>query len=231
MAKQVWDIDVILKGEKEALNVQARLNQGERDRKAAFERTNAQAKKTRESVAGVNKEISVLNQAGVSLTKTFAVAFATDQIVKASKALADLTLDIDDFNRKLVQNTGLQGKQLDELSAKQRGLAKTFAKDQDELSTRVNQFAKQFEITQSQAFELIKKGFKGNADAEGDFLNKIKEYGVQFKNAGLSADQFIKFAIQEVRGGVFDDKLLDTVRETGLRLRELTPATQEAIKG
>jgi len=92
-----------------------------------------------------------------------------------------------------------------------------------------NNFAKQYGISQTEALDLIEKGFLQGADASGEFLEKVKEYGTQFKQAGFSAEDFIKAATQEVKGGVFSDKFLSSVKEVGLRMREETKAAKEAV--
>lgn len=268
MAKQIWDIDVRLQGEKEALKVQDKLTQGELDRKTTMEKLNSIYQKNKDLLGGLTKaknqafdskvvkryekEIAKtkkeieelggralpeatratreLDSAGRSLTKTFAIAFITDKIIDSTKALSNLVLEIDDFNRKLSQNSGVRGAELDELSATQRGLARTFKKDQNELSVRANQLAKQMGESQEVTLEFIAKGFKQGADNAGELLNIIQEYPVQFKNAGLGIKEFIQFAVQAARGGSTSDKLLDTIKEAAeLRLGEQTKAVKDAL--
>ena len=187
-------------------------------------------KKTRAAIEQNKTETARFRASVVGLGKALATAFAAAKITEFSKEVASLVVSVVEFNRKLAQMTGLAGSELDSLSAKSRGLAKTFGKDQDEITQGINQFAKQSKISYEEAFRLVKIGLREGADAQGSFLEKIKEFPVQFRNAGLSAKGFIKFAIQEARGGLFDGKLLETVAEVGRRLREMTPAAQKAIQ-
>lgn len=126
--------------------------------------------------------------------------------------------------------SGASGAALSELTVDVKSLADTFDKDFNEVLNATNSLSEQMEISFDDAFTLIERGFIQGADAQGDFLDKVREYPVQFKEAGLTAEDFIKIATQEVRGGVFSDKLIDSVKELGLRLRELTPAAQKALE-
>jgi hypothetical protein len=62
-------------------------------------------------------------------------------------------------------------------------------------------------------------------------IDQFKEYSVQMKEAGLSMDQFTALAIMQQKEGVFGDKGLDAIKEFKLRLKEMTPAGNEALKG
>ena len=123
----------------------------------------------------------------------------------------------------------LQGTQLDDMTAKVQGLANKYGKDYQEVIASTNALTQAFGLTQAQSFELIEKGFIKGADATGQFLDKVKEYPVQFKNAGMSAEDFLKIATQEVKAGIYSDKFVDSVKEFGLRIRELGKAQQDAL--
>ena len=141
---------------------------------------------------------------------------------------------IGETNKNLSQTatlTGKQGQELDSFTAKVQALSNTFGEDYNEVLIASNNLSKQFGISQERALELVEQGFVGGANATGEFLEKIKEYPVQFKKAGIGAEDFIKVATTEVKEGVFGDKLLDTIKETGLRLRELPKATTDALTG
>ena len=55
----------------------------------------------------------------------------------------------------------------------------------------VNSVSEQFGITSEAALQIVKDGFIAGADANGQFLDNLKEYPAYFKEAGISADQFV----------------------------------------
>ena len=85
-------------------------------------------------------------------------------------------------------------------------------------------------ISFEEAMSLIETGFLAGADANGDFLDKVKQYPVQFKNAGFSAEEFIKISAQEVKSGIYGDKLLDSIKESDLAIKEFTNTQRDALK-
>ena len=169
---------------------------------------------------------SLAKKAGPAL----GVIFAADQLIQYGRELIKLERSYAKLFRTVNQYSNLEGKALDKAAARIQSLSKVYNKSTEDLTQSINSFSKQLDIDFIEALELVEKGFILGADAGGDFLSKLEEYPVQFKNAKLSAQDFVRFAVQEVRGGVFNDKLLDTVKELGLRLRELNKAQRDALK-
>src|SRR5699024_2786205 len=108
-----------------------------------------------------------------------------------------------DYNKGLVeasrlttQFTGLHGDEMKQYRNEVQAVADTFEVDFKETLIAANSVAKQFGIAQSDALGLIKDGFIAGANANGYFLDNLKEYPAYFKEAGLSADQFIAIATQ-----------------------------------
>ncbi|WP_281980452.1 phage tail tape measure protein [Tenacibaculum mesophilum] len=126
--------------------------------------------------------------------------------------------------------TGLSGEALEELRDKVSGTAKTFDLEYNEVLKASNSYAKQMKISHTEAIDLITQGLARGANINGDFLDKLKEYPVQFKNAGFSAQDFIDIATQEVKGGVYSDKLVDTLKEADLALKEMTKTQTDALE-
>lgn len=143
-----------------------------------------------------------------------------------------------DYNAGLVEATRLTqqftGKSGDDLKAFRNevmAVADTFGKDFQETLIATNALSKQFGISANEAVTLIKDGFIAGADANGEFLDTLKEYPAYFKEAGISADQFVAIVAQTTKQGIFSDKGVDAIKEANLRLREMTTATAEALEG
>lgn len=115
-----------------------------------------------------------------------------------------------------------------------RGIVKIgdrYDKDYREVILSANSLTKQLGGTFEENIKRINQGFESGADLNGDFLDQLREYSPQFKAIGLSADQAINLMSQSAKQGVFSDKGADTVKEAGLRLREMPKATLDALAG
>lgn len=141
-----------------------------------------------------------------------------------------------DYNAGLVEATRLTqqftSKSGDDLKAYRnqvQAIADTFDKDFKEVLIASNAVSKQFGVSADQALNLIQDGFVAGADANGEFLDTLKEYPAYFKEAGISADQFVAIVAQTNKSGIFSDKGVDAIKEANLRLREMTTATAEAL--
>lgn len=143
-----------------------------------------------------------------------------------------------DYNAGLVEATRLTqqftGKSGDDLKAfrnQVQAVADTFNADFKETLISANALAKQFGISADEAIQLIQDGFIAGGDANGEFLNTLKEYPAYFKEAGISASQFIAIVAETNKAGIFSDKGVDAIKEANLRLREMTTATAAALDG
>lgn len=143
-----------------------------------------------------------------------------------------------DYNAGLVEATRLTqqftGKSGDDLKAfrnEVQAIADSFNADFRETLIATNALSKQFGISANEALQLVKDGFLAGGDANGEFLDTLKEYPAYFKEAGISADQFVAIVTQTNKMGIFSDKGVDAIKEANLRLREMTTATAAALDG
>lgn len=143
-----------------------------------------------------------------------------------------------DYNAGLVEATRLTqqftGKSGDDLKAfrnEVQAVADSFNADFRETLIATNALSKQFGISANEALQLVKDGFLAGGDANGEFLDTLKEYPAYFKEAGISADQFVAIVTQTNKMGIFSDKGIDAIKEANLRLREMTTATAAALDG
>lgn len=143
-----------------------------------------------------------------------------------------------DYNAGLVEATRLTqqftGKSGDDLKAfrnEVQAVADSFNADFRETLIATNALSKQFGISANEALQLVKDGFLAGGDTNGEFLDTLKEYPAYFKEAGISADQFVAIVTQTNKMGIFSDKGVDAIKEANLRLREMTTATAAALDG
>lgn len=143
-----------------------------------------------------------------------------------------------DYNAGLVeatrltqQFTGKSGDDLKTFRNEVQAVADSFNTDFRETLIATNALSKQFGISANEALQLVKDGFLAGGDANGEFLDTLKEYPAYFKEAGISADQFVAIVTQTNKMGIFSDKGVDAIKEANLRLREMTTATAAALDG
>ena len=134
-------------------------------------------------------------------------------------------------SRMITQLTGETGSGMRELRGEVSALADYFGKDFNEVLRSANALSKGFGISAKEAVGLLRDGLVSGADAGGDFLDTVREYPRYFKEAGLSAEDFIAISTNASRQGVYSDKGVDAIKEGNLRIREMTTATAAALEG
>ncbi len=197
------------------------------------------ASQVKKAIKGIDEELNK-SSGGFSEFAKKALAFTginmgveavVDTLVNAGTAVKETVQEFQKMRSDINSLTGATGEDLDGLATSIRAISQTFDKDYNEVLIASNALAKQMGIGQQEAINLIEKGFVAGADASGEFLDQLREYPGQFKEAGLSASEMIAVITQSTSQGVFSDKGADVVKEFGLRIREQTPAVQEALEG
>ncbi len=108
-------------------------------------------------------------------------------------------------------------------------LRDTFDMDVNESIRAVNSMMDQFGITADEAYTLIAQGAQNGLNQNGDLLDTVNEYSVQFKNAGYSAEDMFNMLANGVDAGTWSvDKLGDAVKEFNIRASDGTVG--DAIK-
>ena len=143
-----------------------------------------------------------------------------------------------DYNKGLMeatrltqQFTGLTGNEMKSVRNEVLAVSDTFGLDFKETMQSANTMSKAFGISVSESLKIMQDGLVSGANANGEFLDTIKEYPRYFKEAGLSAEEMVAISTQATKEGIFSDKGVDTIKEGNLRLREMTTATAAALDG
>lgn len=143
----------------------------------------------------------------------------------------DYNKGLEEASRLTSQLTGLSGDEMKAFRNEVQGVADTFGVDFQEVLESANTLSQQFGISVQEALGYVKDGFVSGANATGQFTDIVKEYPAYFKEAGLSASQFISITAQSSKMGIVSDKAVDTIKEANIRLREMSTATAEALDG
>ena len=143
-----------------------------------------------------------------------------------------------DYNKGLMeatrltkQFTGLTGNEMKSVRNEVLAVSNTFGLEFTETMQSANTMSKAFGISVSESLKIMQDGLVSGANANGEFLDTIKEYPRYFKEAGLSAEEMVAISTQATKEGIFSDKGLDTIKEGNIRLREMTTATAAALDG
>ncbi len=171
----------------------------------------------------VRKELGLV---GLTIVSVFSI----NGMINYFKVLHQKVDLLRELKHTILQITELEGRELELVTSKVKALADTFESDAKKMTESANVLSKQMGIDFTKALDLIEKGFLDGANANGDFLDKVREYPALLKEAGLSAKQSIALMSQEVKKGIYSDKGVDAIKEANLRLREMTPAAAQAIK-
>jgi hypothetical protein len=127
--------------------------------------------------------------------------------------------------------TGATGNVLSDFVSKSKAIATTYKKDVNEITVAANSASKALGISFSEALDAVEIGFRKGADSNGEFLDNLREYPTQFAAAGLSIKDYLAIAISAANQGIYSDKGLDVVKEFGLRIREQTKTSKDALIG
>lgn len=143
-----------------------------------------------------------------------------------------------DYNKGLMeatrltqQFTGLTGDEMKSVRNEVLAVSDTFGLEFTETMQSANTMSKAFGISVSESLKIMQDGLVSGANANGEFLDTIKEYPRYFKEAGLNAEEMVAISTQATKEGIFSDKGVDTIKEGNLRLREMTTATAAALDG
>lgn len=141
-----------------------------------------------------------------------------------------------DYNKGLVEATkltgdltGKTGNDLKNFRNEVQATADTFNQDFETVLEAANNYAQQYGISVDEALKKIQEGFISGANANGQYLDSLKEFPAYFREAGVSADGFVAIMSQTSKMGVTSNKALDTIKEGNIRIREMSTATAEAL--
>ena len=160
---------------------------------------------------------------GIALTAFSAISSIFESIKAGVEETRLLSAQVQNF-------TQLTGDALQNTVAQSKAIANTYKKDVNEIAVAANSVSKNLGLSFPQALDLIEIGFRKGADAQGEFLDGLREYSVKFRDAGLSAEEFLKISIASTNQGIFSDKGVDLIGEFGQRIREQTKSGRDALE-
>ena len=123
--------------------------------------------------------------------------------------------------RSIAQNIGTDLNDVDfsEIAAKVADLGNGFDQDIGATTKAVGQLMKTgLAADATEALDIVTAGFQSGADASGDFLDTLNEYGTQFRKVGLDGAAATGLISQGLQAGARDgDLVADAIKEFSIR--------------
>ncbi len=139
--------------------------------------------------------------------------------------------DVAQSMSKVYQITGQTGVGLEQMTRAGILLRDTFGYEVTESMRTAEMMQKQFGVSGAQAFDMIIQGAQAGLDKNGDLLDTINEYSVQFKKLGFDSTDMFNMLINGAQSGTFSvDKLGDAIKEFSIRAIDGSKTTQEGFK-
>lgn len=140
-----------------------------------------------------------------------------------------------DYNKGLIEAsrltenfTGKTGEAADAVTTRMQALGDKMGKSYSDTIGAANQLVQHFGITWDEAMQLMQDGIVAGADMSGNLTDNISQLAGAFKDAGVSAEQFMAI-LAETRNGIFDENALQSITVAGSRLRDMTAKTEKAL--
>lgn len=138
---------------------------------------------------------------------------------------------IADTLANISQASGLAGEELRKAADAAMLLNDSFGMESAETTKAATALMKNFGISAEEAYGMIAYGAQNGANRNGDLLDILNEYSVQYKSLGLTADQFMQSLINGADAGAFSiDKIGDAVKEFNIRAKDGSKTSAEAFK-
>lgn len=187
---------------------------------------------------GVQATFSAISKGLVNATRS-ALAFIATPIGAAIAAIASIgiaTAAIFKFNQEIAkanteieQLTNRTGAAVDRLREQGNAIESAFGKDAKDAINELVRLQDDFGVSSEQAFQIYTDGLARGGASNEEFGESINEYGVLFAQSGFSAQEFVNILNTGIDLGIYSDKLPDAIKEAGIKLKEQTTATQDAL--
>ena len=122
---------------------------------------------------------------------------------------------------KQVMGEGMGAEELEKMTTNALMLRDTFEFDVAESVKTANSLMDQFGITGEEAYNLIAQGAQNGLNQNGDMLDVINEYSVQFEQMGYGAEEMFNMLANGAESGTWSiDKLGDAAKEFNIRMSD-----------
>ena len=160
-------------------------------------------------------------QTGATVEEMEALEDSVTNIYKAN--FGDSMDDVARAMSTVKTQTKLSGQELEDVTKTALLMRDTFDFDVNESIRGVNSLMDQFGITAEEAYNLIAQGAQKGLNQNGDLMDVVNEYAVQFRGAGYNAEEMFNMLVNGAEAGTWSvDKLGDAVKEYNIRMTDGT---------
>lgn len=204
----------------------------------AFDKAKERLESLREAFQGaeadvkdLTKQVDKFNQKSQQWTDlATGINQGVEVIQKATDGL-NFSVDVANLTTEVQRMTDLTGDALDDFVKRSRNIAAVYDEDASQIARAANAMTKQNGKTFEENLALIESGYKRGANANGDFLDQLKEYQPFIKQLGLDQSEAIALIADAGKKGIWSDKAIDSLKEANMALREMQKPQVDALAG
>ena len=188
------------------------------------------------AAAGLAYGVAEIKEVGASYEKAMdKVAMSTGTAGQELENLQGIASNVytDNFGKSMedaaasvaevYKRTGLVGEELQKATEDAYTLQNAFGYEVNDSLQAATQLMDTFGVSAEEAYTLIAQGAQKGLDQNGDMLDTLNEYSVQFANLGYSAEDMFNMLANGVQNGKWSvDNLGDAVKEMNIRLNDGT---------
>lgn len=124
----------------------------------------------------------------------------------------------------------IDGNEIEGITKNALALAKTFDSDVNEVTRAANNLMVNFGITSGEAFDLLAYGAQNGLNFSNELFDNVAEYSGLFSTLGFESEEYFNALIKGSQEGIYNlDYLNDVVKEFGIRIKDGSKSTTEAI--
>jgi len=138
--------------------------------------------------------------------------------------------DLTDVMATVKQFTNQVGDDLENTTKTAIAFRDVFKEDVPESLKAADTMMKKFGTTSEQSYNLMAQGAQKGLNKSGDLIDTVNEYSVYFEKMGYSASGMLDVFSAGMENGAFSlDKVADVVKEFGIRIKDGSEGTSDAI--
>lgn len=191
----------------------------------------AKGMKANVGVMGIFKK--AVRGLGAVLKTAFAPLLALSvvaEIINMATETVRASQEMQKLREEVNRLTGETGDTLNKTTAQIKAISATTEQETANIIQAVNAASNAFGEDFSGSLDLVEKGLIAVGDQGDEFLEQVKEYSVQLKQAGLSNEESLALIASGINAGVYTDKAVDAVKEFNLRIKDLSKGQRDILE-
>ena len=194
-------------------------------------------KKFNKEIDDLTIDIDKLSNSGREVSKSFSFtdlnnAVKIESIANSFDALADslnFADEIGTVNNKINQLIDGTPEQIKKITRESYKLSQIYGDDQMQIVQAANAMTQNLGGSFEQNLAIINEGYQKGANLNENFLDQMREYPSALADIGISAEQMTAIISEANKKGVWDDKAIDTIKESIVKLSVMTDSQKDIL--